>query len=224
MQIRLKVDQVILGVGVILLGLGLDPFIVGLIPQGEGHPVSTIPRLNIIPSSVSNLSLIANQNLIVYLSLIAIPVTWFIIKRTFVGMKMTAVGENPRGSDVVGIHVFRVKFAGLLVSCILAGFAGSYLIYGLLGSWIIDITAGTGFVALAIVRIGNWNPIYVGLYALLIAGLRSFQFLGQIALGGVPAEFFLGMTYALSIIAIAIVNKRGRKLGPDALGTPYNRE
>jgi ABC-type uncharacterized transport system permease subunit len=224
LQIRFRVDQIILGIGVILLGIGLDPYLAGLLPQGViGSPVPTLPRLS-IPFLSGTPALVLDQNIVVYLAIIAIPAVWVITKKTFFGLKMAAVGENPKGSDVVGVEIFKVKFLGLLTSCVLGGFAGSYFIYGLLGGWIVGITGGTGFLAIAIVRIGNWNPLLVGAYAIFISGLFSFQFLGELVLANIPSEFFLALSYVLSIVAITIVNVTGRKHGPGALGIGYKRE
>jgi ABC-type uncharacterized transport system permease subunit len=224
LQITRRVDQIILGIGVILLGTGLDPYLASLLPQGEaGSPVPTIPRLNLVPGN-SAFSLVLNQNIVVYLSIVAIPIVWLITTKTFFGLKMSAVGENPRGSDVVGVQVFKVKYVSLIISCILGGIAGSYFIYGLLGGWIVGVTAGTGFLAIAIVRIGNWHALIVGAYAIIISVLFSFQFLGEIVFGNIPSEFFLALSYILSIAAIVFVNVIGRKHGPAALGVAYKRE
>jgi simple sugar transport system permease protein len=226
LQIRLRWDQIVLGLGVILLGIGLDPYLASFLPEGMvGRPVATLPPLKLFfLSEIPSLAFVFGQNVLVYLSLLAIPITWIVMKKTFFGLKIAATGENPRGSDVVGIRVFRTKFIGLLISCTLGGLAGGYFIYGIAGSWIVGITGGTGFLSLAIVRIGNWNPLLVGVYSIFVSMLFGFQYLGQLAYGQVPPEFFMALTYILSIVVIVVVNHFTKEQGPRALGIPYKRE
>ncbi|KKL17874.1 hypothetical protein LCGC14_2481170 [marine sediment metagenome] len=151
LQIKLRCDQIILGLGVILLGIGLDPYLVGFLPEGMvGRPVPTLPPARIpFLSDLAWAEFIFGQNVVVYLSILAIPCSWIVLNKTFLGLKLAATGENPKGSDVVGIKVFKNKFIGLLVSCMLGGVAGGYFIYGIAGSWIVGITGGVGFLSLA---------------------------------------------------------------------------
>lgn len=223
LQVRLRVDQTILGLGVILFGTGMDPYLAKFTPVGMmGRAVPTLPRLGIIQNSYW--SFILDQNIFVYISLAAIPVAWLLMNRTFFGLKMAAAGEHPAGSDVVGIQVFKTKTISLVVSCILGGLAGGYFIYGILGSWIVGITGGVGFLAIAIVRIGNWDPLYVGIYSIIVSVLFGLQFLGQIVFGNIPAEFFMSISYVVSIIVVVLTNAIGKRTGPTALGIPYKRE
>ena len=226
LQIRLGCDQIILGLGVILLGIGLDPYLAGFLPEGMvGRAVPTLPPVRIpVLSDVAWAEFIFEQNAFVYVSILAIPCSWIVMKKTFFGLKIAAVGENPKGSDVVGIKVLRYKFIGLLVSCMLGGMAGGYFIYGIAGSWIVGITGGVGFLSLAIVRIGNWNALLVGAYSLFASVLFGFQYVGQLAFGQIPSEFFMAQTYILSIFIIVIVNHFTKEQGPRALGIPYRRE
>jgi simple sugar transport system permease protein len=225
-QIRLKADQTVLGLAIILFGIGIDPYLANLAPSMlVGAGVDRIPRLQVPSlSNVPLLSILSNQNIVVYLSFLAIPIVWLVLNRTFYGMKAVATGESPRGSDLVGVKVYKIKYINLIVSCIIGGIAGGYFIYGLLGGWIIGITGGTGFLAIAITRISNWNAILTGLYSILVSFLFSLQFLGQIALGGVPSELFLALSYLVSIVVVVIVNMRSKKSGPGSLGLPYKRE
>jgi ABC-type uncharacterized transport system permease subunit len=150
-------------------------------------------------------------------------VAWFFTSRTFFGLKMTAAGENPAGSDAVGVDVFKTKAICLIVSCVLGGFAGGYFIYGMIGGWIVGITGGAGFLAIAIVRIGNWDVRYVGIYSIIVSALFSFQFLGQIVFGNIPSEVFQSMSYVISIVVVVLTNSIGKRTGPAALGIPYKR-
>jgi simple sugar transport system permease protein len=222
LQLRLRLDQIILGLGVILFGTGMDPYLAGFLPVAMvGNAVPTLPRLGIFANS--SVAFLVNQNIFVYISLAAIPVAWFITSRTFFGLKMTAAGENPAGSDAVGVDVFKTKATCLIVSCILGGFAGGYFIYGMIGGWIVGITGGAGFLAIAIVRIGNWDVRYVGIYSIIVSALFSFQFLGQIVFGNIPSEVFQSMSYVISIVVVILTNSIGKRAGPAALGIPYKR-
>jgi simple sugar transport system permease protein len=223
LQVRLRLDQTILGLGIILFGTGMDPYLAGFLPERMvGNSVPTLSRVGFFANSYW--SFLLNQNIFVYISLAAIPVAWFLMSRTFFGLKMAAAGENPGGSDVVGVEVFKTKAIGLIVSCILGGFAGGYFIYGIVGNWIVGVTGGVGFLAIAIVRIGNWDPRYVGIYSIIISILFSFQFLGQIVFGNIPGEIFQSMSYVISIVVVVLTNSLGKRTGPAALGIPYKRE
>ena len=97
--------------------------------------------------------------------------------------------------------------------------------YGILGGWIVGITGGVGFLAIAVVRIGKWNPLLVGIYAVILSVLFSFQYLAQIVFGNIPGEFFLSMSYLISIVSVVLTNRFGKSAaGPAALGIPYKRE
>jgi len=223
LQLRLRLDQIILGLGVILFGKGMDPYLAGFLPVAMvGNSVATLPRIGIFTNSPW--AFILDQNLFVYISLAAIPVAWFLTTRTFFGLKIAAAGENPVGSDAVGVDVFKTKAICLIVSCILGGFAGGYFIYGMIGGWIVGITGGAGFLAIAIVRIGNWDVRYVGIYSIIVSALFSFQFIGQIVFGNIPSEVFQSISYVISIVVVVLTNSIGKRAGPAALGIPYKKE
>ncbi|HEY6418488.1 MAG TPA: ABC transporter permease, partial [Candidatus Binataceae bacterium] len=137
------------------------------------------------------------------------------------GLRLRAAGERPGAADALGLGVYRLRWHALLASGVMTGLAGAYLTLAYANTFVENISAGRGFVALAVVILGRWNPFGLMAAALLFGAAMALQF-GLQALGtSVPYQLFLALPYALTLIVLAGVG--GQAAAPSALGEPYSR-
>jgi ABC-type uncharacterized transport system permease subunit len=164
---------------------------------------------------------IGHLNLMVWLSIILLPVAYVVMFRSPVGLRIRSVGEHPRAADTVGISVYGVRYASVVVSGMLAALGGAYLSIGFLGSFNENMTAGRGFIALAALIFGNWRP-FGAFGAALLFGFSSAlaQRLPEYSPSG--AVLFQALPYVLTMIAVAGVI--GRSIPPAAIGRPYVKQ
>ena len=224
-SIRYRADQVVSGVAINILALGLTGFLLQRIFNTSGNspsvpnlPAAPIPGLADIPVLGT---IFFNQPPIVYLALLAVPISAFILFRTPLGLRLRAVGEHPKAADTMGIDVFRLRYLGVAVSGLLAGLGGAYLSIGQLNIFAEDMTNGRGFIALAAVIFGKWNP-WGALGACLLFGLAdAVQISLQNAGVNLPSDFLLMLPYLLTLVALT--GFIGRSNPPAAAGVPYQK-
>jgi simple sugar transport system permease protein len=155
------------------------------------------------------------------LGLLLVPLTQILIFKTNLGLKIRTVGENPRQADALGVSVPKIRYLAVIIGGALAGIGGSYLALVTTGSFLDNITAGQGWIALAVVIFGRWKPIWILMGAWLFGMVDALQ-LGLQAIGTVvPAEFLLMLPYILPIGIMAAMYKRSAV--PAALAMPYRR-
>ncbi len=222
--ILLQIDQVVNGVGIWILGLGLSTFLFKWFTTGIPFPTVKTFELIIIPylSQIPFLGqIIFQQNFLVYLSILAVPVFWFVLFRTTAGLKVRAVGENPKAADTAGISINRVRIICVLFSAMMAGLGGAYLTLAYVGLFTHNMVAGRGFIALAIVIFGKWNPARALLGALIFGGVEALQINVQALSLGIPYQFLSMMPYVLTIIVLVLIGRKAEF--PAALGVPYIR-
>ncbi len=223
-SITLKANQTVSGLSLTMLGLGLS----GVLGKGwEGKPLpSTIPKMIITPlNSLPVLGPIffQGQNLIVYFTLILVPILWYILFRTRIGITIRAVGESPATADSQGINVARVRYVCVFIGGILAGTAGGYLSVAYRPAWTEGMTAGMGWIVIALTIFSFWNPINGMLGAFLFAALYHLSFRLQ---SYISPELLKAMPYAMAIIVLIFVsrgNLQKRVGAPAALSLPYMR-
>jgi general nucleoside transport system permease protein len=156
------------------------------------------------------------------LLLLAIPFVWFLLSRTAWGLAVRAAGEYPKAAEAAGFSVHRLRFSALLVGGILGGLGGAYLSVGIAGSFAENMTAGRGFVAIAMVTFGRWRPAWVFAAALLIGMAESMQYRFQTLGWKVPFQLMIALPYILALLVLVIVGKG--TVAPKALGQSYRRE
>lgn len=224
--VSLGVNQHVSGLGITLLASGLALYAFRLNYGGRSTPPS-IPHFEQITPLANNpvLGTILNQYLLTYIAFVVIvPVFWWMMYRTSFGLKLRSVGENPEAADAAGINVFRIRYIALGVGGGLMAMGGAFLSLAQLGAFTHGIIAGRGWVAIALVIFGNWNPTKVMLGSLIFGGTYALQLRLQ-AMGlqlPIPYEAFLALPYIVTIIALVIA---GRKASyPAALLKPYHRE
>jgi len=210
-SIRFKADQTVSGVALNLAAVGLTEFLLNRVwGQGGGSPaVNRVPDL-------------FGLNLFVYVAFaLALVAHWALFKTSW-GLRLRAVGEHPLAADTVGVNVAKMRYWGVLLSGALAGLAGASLSIGLLSRFVHGMTAGKGFIALAAVIFGKWNPLGAIAATLLFGVSESlgtiFQTLGVTA---IPTQFFGMAPYFLTMLALA--GFVGRSTAPAASGVPYEK-
>ena len=228
--VTLKASQVVSGLALTIFGVGLANFLgegfVGAVRVAslKALPIPILSKIPIIGEALFS------QSVLVYVSYLLVPLSWILIYRTRAGLKLRAVGENPSAADSLGINVFATRYLYTLIGGALTGLAGAYLSLGFNGTWMDTITAGQGWIAVALVIFATWNPIkgMLGSYLfgfILILGLRLQAF--GIA---IPTFFFSMLPYIFTIVVLIFATGNFRKSSkvrlyePGALGTPYDRE
>ncbi len=222
--IKYVVDQIIVGVVLNVLVVGLTNFIfstlmVSNLPffnQPPRFDKILIPLLGQIPVLGP---VLFNQTLIVYLMYVVVAAVYIALFKTRWGLRVRAVGEYPKAADTVGINVFRTRYVSVIIGGALAGLGGSFFTLGQVGAFGKEMTNGAGYIALAALIFGRWNPIYAAFAALLFGFAENLQYGLAIIGSSVPSEFLLMLPYALTVVAVA--GLVGKVTGPAASGKAY---
>ncbi|HEX5858031.1 MAG TPA: ABC transporter permease [Microbacterium sp.] len=222
--IKYLVDQVIIGVVLNVLVIGLTSFFYSQVLQPNQALLNSPPRFPRIPIPfLSEIPVIGpvlfRQTIIVYLMYIAVAVVWFAMFRTKWGLRLRAVGEHPQAADTVGIKVNPTRFWNVLLAGAIAGLGGTVFTIGNGIAFNKEMTAGAGFIALAAVIFGQWDPIKATLAALLFGFASNLQNTLSVIGSPVPSEFMLMLPYLVTIFVVAGVV--GRSRAPAASGKPY---
>jgi simple sugar transport system permease protein len=224
LTLYLNTNQVATGLALTIFGTGLSAFIgsnlVGL--TITGFKAVSIPGLSQIPFIGP---LLFQQNMMVYLSFIAVAIVWWILHRTRLGLTIRAIGENPHSANALGIRVIPLRFAIVLFGGAMAGLAGSYMSLAYTPMWMENMTAGRGWIALALVVFASWRIGYLMLGAYLF-GFTSIMHLMMQGFGIDISPNLLAMTPYLSTIIVMVIissNKVRQKLStPMSLGKPFD--
>jgi general nucleoside transport system permease protein len=219
--IRLAADQVVLGMAVNIFAAGLTAYLLDTIFGYNGTPTSTpslptvtIPWLHSVPFLGAFFS---NQSILMYLMLLIVVLSHWLLFHTRLGLRMRSVGENPLAGDTAGLNVWRLRYLGVTLSGILSALGGAYLSIGILNGFDVNMTNGRGYIALAAMIFGKWTPL--GSFGASL--LFGFATALAIALqgSGISANLLQMLPYALTIVALA--GLVGRSTAPAADGIPY---
>ena len=212
--IRYKADQVVTGTAINILMIGMPAFLSGAFFLSSGS-TPQIPKEHLIPW------------IPIVIAFALVPITWYVLYKTPFGLRLRSVGENPEAADAAGVPVARMRYAGVLLSGVLAGIGGAYLSIGQSSLFTRNMTSGRGFIALAALIFGKWRPVQT-LLACLLFGLTeaiSIQMQGVVKLPSgddIPVQFVQMVPYVLTIIVLA--GFIGSSRPPRALGIPYQKE
>lgn len=226
--ITLRADQVVCGLSLAILGIGLSSFlgrpIIGRV--AERFLPLPIPFLQEIPILGP---VLFQQNLLIYLSYLLVPCAWFFLFHSRPGLNLRSVGENPSAADTGGIPVIRVRYFWTVFGGMLAGLGGAYLSLSYTPGWKENMTAGQGWIAIAMVIFALWNPWRGALGALLFGGINALQFYfdaKQLTL--IPAYILRMLPYLFTIAILVVITRwktvRKRSGPPGSLGLPFQRE
>ena len=233
LSVTLKTEQVINGIVLVIFVQGVTAFAYEKL-FGSGGTQPEIPALHTvrIPGLASIPwvgPVLFEQNVLFYVSLALVPAVWLLLQRTKFGLAVRAVGERPLAADSVAVRVDLVRWLALLVCGAMAGFAGAVLVIGDVSLFGTNVTAGRGWVAIALVIFGRWNPLIVFGGALLFGVMDALQLRIQAASGGsnsgVPYEVFQALPYLLTLAVMVIATVAARRNAqPAALGIPFRKE
>ncbi len=221
-SVTLKAKQGISGIGVYLFGLGLSELLfqqwVGTPKSVSGFPRITFPVLSDIPVLGE---IFFHHNLLVYVAFALVPISAYILNNTTFGLMIRAVGQNPEAADAMGVSVARVRYATTTIGGMLAGLAGASLSIALINLFQQNLTAGQGFIAVALVYFGGWRPWAVAAGAMLFSFVNALQLQIKVIGLDIPSEFAVMAPYVITIIALVFASKRQEQ--PTALTKPYER-
>jgi ABC-type uncharacterized transport system permease subunit len=223
--INLAVNQVVAGTALNIFAAGITgvfyrkffgitgkAFIVSPLHALALGPLARIPFFG---------AMLFDQSPLVYLAFLLVPVFAWLLRRTRYGLRVRAAGERPEAADALGLGVYALRWQALIVSGVLTGLAGAFLTLAYANTFVENISAGRGFVALAVVILGQRNSWGVASASILFGAAMALQF-GLQALGtAVPYQLFLALPYALTLIVLAFFGGQARD--PSALGIPYIR-
>jgi ABC-type uncharacterized transport system permease subunit len=219
--VRAGADQIITGTAVSLGCVGLTGAVYRRAygPAGVGlslptFPVVPIPVLSSVPVVGAALF---QQSVLTYVGYLAVPLLWWLVYRTRWGLRLRAAGESASDARAAGVDVAQIRTIGTLIGGGFAGLAGASLVLAQVGTFAEKMTAGRGFIAIAIVVLGAWNPARVFGAALFFGAAMALQFLFQSFLVGVPYQLFLVLPYLLTLLVLAGVVGHAR--APAELGS-----
>jgi simple sugar transport system permease protein len=224
--VTVRSNQIIAGLGVTIAGIGLAAIVgrsvVGIPPEDTFGDIS-VPGL----SSIRWLGeIFFDHHALVYAGYLLVPVVWWVLARTRVGLHLRAVGENPAAADAMGVSVSFYRYGAVMFGGALAGLAGASLSLAESPGWSEGITAGRGWIAVGLVIFATWSPLRLLFAAYLFGALDVLAFRAQIIGVDVPSTI-LGMTpYVGTIVVLVLITALGlgKRLGaPEALGLPYVR-
>ncbi len=222
-SIHLQAEQGISGIGFYLFGLGMSTLLFQML-VGAPKTVSAFPQIHI--PWLSDLPVIGEilfqQNVLVYIAFALVPIAWFLLQKTSLGLKIRAVGENPEAADSLGVSVGLVRYITVTTGGLLSGVAGASMSIALSSVFQQNMTAGLGFIAVALVYFGGWRPVWVMLGALLFSMINALQLrLQLIPDWPVPGEWMVMAPYVFTIVVLVITVQRVR--APSALTKPFER-
>jgi len=238
-SIKYSADQVVSGIAINFLAPGMAFFISGRLFNGATQTPSIpleskLPKpLNaffngLVDASPDNpfirmMDSIFNQNITVYIALATVAIAWYVLYKTQLGLRIRAVGEHPAAADTVGINVYAIRYFCVTLSGVLAGLGGASLSLAIVSAFRPGLVSGHGFIALAAMIFGKWNPKGT-LYGCLLFGVtKGLQiFLGGPKLGlDISVDLLAMLPYVITIIVL--VGFVGKSVGPAASGTPYEK-
>jgi general nucleoside transport system permease protein len=221
-SVTMKAEQGISGIGLYMFGLGLSSLLfktlIGTVKTITGFQEIKIPLLGDIPVIGE---VFFQHSLVVYGAFFLVPAAWWLLEKTTLGLKIKSVGQNPAAADSLGVSVDGVRYFSVCLGAALAGIAGASLSISLLNLFQDNLTAGQGFIAVALVCFGGWKPLGIMGGALLFSTVNAFQLWMQVLGVQIKSDVAVMLPYLLTIAALAISINRARQ--PAALNKPFER-
>ncbi len=221
-SVTLKAEQGISGIGLYMFGLGLSSLLfkvtIGTVKTVNGFQPIKLPLLGDIPVLGE---ILFQHNVLVYGAFLLVPAAWWILEKTTWGLRIKAAGQNPAAADSLGVNVDRVRYVSVCLGAMLAGLAGASLSISLVNLFQENLTAGQGFIAVALVYFGGWRPVGIMGGALLFSTVNAFQLWMQVLGVNIPSDVAVMLPYLLTIAALAVAMNRVRQ--PAGLNLPFER-
>jgi ABC-type uncharacterized transport system permease subunit len=206
--IRYRADQVVSGTAINIIFLGLPQLLAGALFASTGA-TPQLPKEQLLPWPP------------MVIAFALVPLTWYVLEHTRLGLRIRAVGENPEAADTAGVDVARVRYLGVMLSGALAAIGGAYLSIGQASLFTRNMSAGRGFIALAALIFGNWRPVPTMLACLLFGAADALSIQMQ-GVSRIPVQFIQLIPYVLTLVVLA--GFIGRSRAPRALGVPYQKK
>ena len=218
--VRLRADQIITGMAVTLLALGLTGTLYNVV-YGESGAALSIPTSGpVVVPLLGELPLVGRalfaQPIATYLAYIGFPILWWWLYHTRPGLALRATGEHAEAAEAAGVRTSRVRCLAILFGGVMGGLSGGTLVLAQAGTFAEGMSAGRGFIAIAVVALGRWHPGGVAVAAVLFGAAGASQFLFQAMGWAIPYQLFLALPYALTLVALARLAGRGS--APAGLG------
>jgi simple sugar transport system permease protein len=221
-SVTLKAEQGISGIGLYMLGLGLSSLLfkitIGTVKTIDGFQPIKIPLLGDIPFIGP---ILFHNSIPVYGAFLLVPLAWWVLEKTTLGLNIKSVGQNPAAADSLGINVDRIRYFSVCLGSVLAGLAGASLSIAIVNLFQDNLTAGQGFIAVALVYFGGWSPWGVMAGSLLFSVVNSLQLWMQVLGVKIPSDIAVMLPYLFTIAALMITVNRVRQ--PAALNKPFER-
>jgi len=221
--VNLHAQQGISGIGFYLFGLGVSDLLfqklLGTVKIADSFPKIHIPFLSDLPVLGE---ILFSHHVVVYIAFLLVPVAWFVLNKTTLGLKIRAAGENPEAADSLGVSIAGVRYFTIVLGGALSGIAGASLSIAQSNVFQQGMTSGIGFIAVALVYFGAWRPWGVLGGALLFSMVNSLQLWIQVLGVPIPSDIAVMMPYVLTILVLVLTVSRVR--GPSALTKPFERE
>ncbi len=221
-SVTLKAEQGISGIGLYIFGLGLSSLLfrvtIGTVKTVEGFKPVSIPVLSGIPIIGP---VLFSHSVVVYGAFVLVPIAWYILERTTWGLKIKAVGQSPAAADSLGVSINWVRYVCVCLGGLLAGLAGASMSLALVNLFQDNLTAGLGFIAVALVYFGGWRPLGILIGALLFSTINSLQLFMQVLKVGISPDLAVMLPYIVTIVVLMFPINRARQ--PAALNKPFER-
>ncbi len=224
LTVRFAGDQIVSGTGINLFALAFTAYMSqtvwgsrGASQNVQGLAPLPIPLLRDVPAVGE---ILGNQTPLVYISLIAVVLSYVLLFKTPLGLRIRAVGERPAAADTAGVNVYKTKYLCLILSGMLAGLGGAFLSLGHLSVFVYTMIGGRGFIALAAMILGGWTP-FGALGASLLFGFADALQMRLQSVALLPSQIILTLPYVLTIIVVAVF---ARKRQPPSDYKPYTKE
>jgi ABC-type uncharacterized transport system permease subunit len=224
--LTLRANQVATGLALSLFGIGLSAFV--------GRPYMSVVIEGLKPLSVPGLTnlplfgkLVFGHNPLVYVSIALFAAVQIFLRRTRAGLVLRAVGDSPQSAHAIGYPVIAIRYAAVLFGGACAGLGGAFLAVAYTPSWVEGMTAGRGWIALALVVFATWKPWRVMIGAYLFGSVTLAQFQAQAAGVAVPAQLLAMLPYLATVVVLAIISRDATMIrlnAPASLGRPYHPE
>lgn len=230
LSVTRRANQIVSGAAINLFALGLTNVLYGPLYEGYKYRprVALYPKL--APTALQEMPILGdvffNQPVIVWIAFIVPLVATWLLYRTSWGLNIRATGDHPQAVATAGVSVIRLKYIGVILSGVFAGLGGATLVLAELGLFGPGLTAGRGFIVLAALAVGSWNPTKVAAFCLLFGGAEALQLRAQTWTQTtgiiIPYQFLVMIPYLLTIATLA--GLVGRTVAPKTVGKPYDPE
>lgn len=223
LAVTVKANQIVIGAALNMIGLGVSSFIYRVVFASTGRLVAIKPLQDFPIPFLSDIPylgpILFDQNLLVYLVFILVPVTSFVLNKTSLGLAIRGVGEHPRAVDSVGLSVYRLRYGAILFDAALAGLSGAFLAIAHSNQFVEGISAGRGFIALTLVPFAAWRISTVLWGGLLFGAAYALQLRLQAENLAIPYQFFQMTPYILTLLVLILARHRAEQ--PKEMCIPY---